>query len=136
MADGNAPAPARTIEAPAWMETFDSIHAEAKLYPEARYCALVDRTGGAVTGAVEGTWIEDRSTGVVFLRRDSSHSAGDIIKLNCYTRSEGGTITATTIHFRVLRPVTMDEVRALAAKWGGAKPLPVRDGNWYLVMTD
>jgi len=118
------------------METFESIDREAKLYSQQRRDELMARTGGWVTGAVDGTWIEDRSTGVVLLRTETQHKAGDVTQLFPRIRGEGAGCTPIVIHFRILRAVTIEEVRALAAKYGGATPLPVRAGNWYQVLTD
>jgi hypothetical protein len=118
------------------MATFETIHAEAKLYPEPRYHALVNRTGGAVTGSTCGTWIEDRSTGIVFLRSEKDYAPGATVQLKCHIRLESSIVTPTVVHFRVLRPVPIQEVRELAAKYGGARPLPIRAGKWYQVLTD
>lgn len=126
----------RQIEAPAWMATKESIDRESALYSQERRDALLARTGGLVTGAKDGTWIDDRSTGVVFLRSDGTHRVGEVIRLECHAASQGGELSKAVIYFRVLRVADIAEVRAMAAKRGGEIPPLVRPGNWYQVLTD
>lgn len=120
---------------PPWLESLESLKAEAAVY-EQKVPALLARTGALVTGAVEGTWITDRSTGEVLLRAARPFLPGDVVKVQCGLLDYGGTRTPDIVCFRVLRPADYSEVCAMAAKWGGERPLTIHPGHWYLVLTD
>ncbi len=120
------------------MDTIESIENEGKHYQKRVDACLSRSPDHLICMAIDGTTVQD-CLGRLLFRLDASTKPGDILskQFNVIDKRTPQQPTHTwNLHFKVLRPVTFNEVKALAKHSlyiQKTNPLP---GKWYEVHAD